>query len=177
MGPSNFIVESLKWSCFSLTTNIFFGSRCIRVSETSHHGFLKRSLLLNLTENIIFFVNTKREEWDLKILLFNYWNGLALGSVQTFFLEVVHTCLWNEPPQVSERVVFAEFDWKYHFFWYKNGEVGPTNFIIWLLKWSCPRLSTDIFSGGRCIHVSERSQCSFLRRSLLLNLIEKITIF
>ena len=72
VGPSNFIVESLKWSCFSLTTNIFFGSRCIRVSETSHHGFLKRSLLLNLTENIIFFVNTKREEWDLKILLFNY---------------------------------------------------------------------------------------------------------
>ena len=28
----------------------------------------------------------------------------------------MHTCLWKEPPCVFERVVFAEFDWKYHIF-------------------------------------------------------------
>ena len=30
----------------------------------------------------------KTEEWDLKLLLFNYWNNLFLGSVKTYFLEV-----------------------------------------------------------------------------------------
>ena len=29
------------------------------------------------------FFNIKTEERDLKILLFNYWNDLALGSVET----------------------------------------------------------------------------------------------
>ena len=33
---------------------------------------------------------------------------------------------------MSERVVFAEFDWKYHFFFfkYKNEGVGPKNFLV-----------------------------------------------
>ena len=34
------------------------------------------------------FLNIKTEEWDLKILFFNYWSDLALGSVETYFLEV-----------------------------------------------------------------------------------------
>ena len=36
---------------------------------------------------ISFFLNMKTEEWDLTILLFDLWNGLALGSLQIFFLE------------------------------------------------------------------------------------------
>ena len=71
------------------------------------------------------------EEWDLTILLFNYSNGLVLGSVQTFFWKSVGMCFRNEPPQVSEKVGFAEFDWKYHFFFkYKNEVVRPNNFIV-----------------------------------------------
>ena len=37
--------------------------------------------------NYNIFLNTKTEEWDLKILLFIYWNDLPLGSVETYFLE------------------------------------------------------------------------------------------
>ena len=33
------------------------------------------------------FLNIKREERELKILMFNYWNDLFLGSVETNFLE------------------------------------------------------------------------------------------
>ena len=29
------------------------------------------------------FLNIKMEKWDLKILLFNYWNDLFLSSVKT----------------------------------------------------------------------------------------------
>ena len=36
----------------------------------------------------------------------------------------MHTGLWNEPPQFSERVAFAEFQWKYHIFLnIKKGEL------------------------------------------------------
>ena len=34
------------------------------------------------------FLNIKTEEWDIKFLLFNYWNGLALDSLEISFLEV-----------------------------------------------------------------------------------------
>ena len=34
------------------------------------------------------FLNIKTEEWGLNILLFNYWNDLALDSVETYVLEV-----------------------------------------------------------------------------------------
>ena len=37
---------------------------------------------------ILHFLNIRTDEWDKKILLFNYWNHLVLGSVQTSFLEV-----------------------------------------------------------------------------------------
>ena len=29
----------------------------------------------------------------------------------------MHTCFWNEPSQVSDRVAFAELEWKYYSFW------------------------------------------------------------
>ena len=34
------------------------------------------------------FLNIKAEECDLRLLWFNYWNDLVLGSVETYFLEV-----------------------------------------------------------------------------------------
>ena len=36
----------------------------------------------------LLFFNKRKEEWELKVLLFNYGNSLALGSVKIFFLEV-----------------------------------------------------------------------------------------
>ena len=62
------------------------------------------------------FLNIITKEWDLKILLFNYWNDLVLGSVETYFLEVdeylslkwAATGLWEGP--------ITEFEWKYHIF-------------------------------------------------------------
>ena len=171
--------------------------------------------------------------------MFNYWNDLVLGSVQTYFLEVGAYVLWKEPPQVSERVIFAEFDWKYHIFlniktdewdlkillfnywndlvlgsvetyfseinacvslkratvgvwdggfcwiWlkislfvkYKDGGVGPKNFFVELLKWSCLRLSRNIFFRSRCIRVCEKSHRECLRGWILLNLTGNITFF
>ena len=76
------------------------------------------------------FLNGKTDEWDLKILLFNHWNDLALGSVETYFLEFgayvsvkrATGCVWE-----------GGFCWIWleisHFFKYKNGGVGPKNFI------------------------------------------------
>ena len=34
------------------------------------------------------FLNIKTAKWDLKKLLFNYWNDLALGSEETYALDV-----------------------------------------------------------------------------------------
>ena len=102
---------------------MFSESRYIRVSETIHRRCLRGSILLNLSENITFFLNLKTKEWDLKVFMFNYWNDLLLGSVETYFL-AFHTCLWKEPPQVSESVVFAEFEEKIpRFFKSKTGEL------------------------------------------------------
>ena len=81
------------------TTGVWEGRFCLIWLEISH------------------FFNIKTKEWDLKSLFFNYWNDLFLGSVETYFWKSVHTCLWKEPLQVSERFVFAEFDWTYHIFW------------------------------------------------------------
>ena len=53
------------------------------------------------------FLKYKKGEWGVNILLFNYTNDLALGSVETIFWKSVCMCLWNEPPQLSQGVVFA----------------------------------------------------------------------
>ena len=68
-----------------------------------------------------------------KNLLFNYWKDLALGSLETYSWKSVHTCFWNEPPQLSERVVFAKFEWKHHKFW--NIKTSEGDLQILLLKY------------------------------------------
>ena len=64
-----------------------------------------------------------------------------------------------------------------HCFKYKNGEVGPKNFMVYLLKRSCLRVSRNIFFARRCIHDSEGSHHRLLKGSLLLNLTENLAFF
>ena len=87
IGPNKFIVQSLKWACLRLTTNVFSGIWCIPLSQTSYHRFLE-GLFGWIWLKPSLFLNIKTEECDLKVLLLIYWNGLALGSIQTDFLEV-----------------------------------------------------------------------------------------
>ena len=177
VGPKNFMVYLLKRSCLRVSRNIFFARRCIQDSEGSHHRLLKGSLLLNLTENLAFF-KYKYGEVRPKTLLFNYWNDLVIGYVEKFFWKSVHMCLRKELPQMSERVVVAEFDWKYHIFLnIKNGGVGPKYFIVSLLKRSCLRFCRNIFFGRQFIRVSERSHHRCLSGSFLLNLAGNFIFF
>lgn len=69
------------------------------------------------------WVKIKLEEKDLTNLLFSYWNGLPLGSVETYFVEVGAYISWKEAPEMPRRFVFAEFEWKYHCFWNKEARV------------------------------------------------------
>ena len=55
-----------------------------------------------------------------------------------------------------------------------NGGVGTKNFL-WL-KWSCPGITRNIFSGSRCIRVSEKSHRRCLIGSFLMNWV-KISLF
>ena len=80
---------------------------------------------------ISYFLNINTEEWHLQNLLFNYWNDLALGSAETYFLGVgayvslkrAITGLWEG----RFCCIWAKIQ---QFFKYKNGRVGPTNFIL-----------------------------------------------
>ena len=113
--PKNFIVYMLKRSCLGLIRNTLCGSRRIRVSETNHH----RCLMGSFTEfewEYHKFSSTKSREWDLKILLFNYWNDLVLGSVDTYFVEVgAYVSLKRAATGVWEGR-FCRIEWKYHNF-------------------------------------------------------------
>ena len=71
------------------------------------------------------FWNIKTRKWDLKILLFYYWNYLALGSTETFsgsrYIPVSetnhHSCLIGLfLLNLSENIKFLK---------YKNGGVRP----------------------------------------------------
>ena len=65
---------------------------------------------------------------------------------------------------MSKRVIFAEFDWKDHIlFKYENGGVTPKSFIVELVKRTCLRVSTNIFSGRRSIRFSETNDHTSLR--------------
>ena len=75
-------------SYLGLNIKIFSGGPCIRVSETSQNNCLGGSSLMNLSGTKKFFLNIKTREWNLKILLLNYLNDLASGSLETYFLEV-----------------------------------------------------------------------------------------
>ena len=178
MGPKSFYIELLKWSCLRLSINIFSRSRCIRVSETSHHRSLRGVAFAEFDWKYHIFLNIETEERDLKTLLFSYRNGLVLGEVETYFLEVI---AYVSLKRVTTGVREGRFCWIWlkisDFFKYKNGGEGSKSFIVWLLKWSCLGLCINIFSGNRCMRVSGTSHCRFLRRSVLLNLTESITSF
>ena len=77
------------------------------------------------------FLKMKMEEWDRKNLLSNYWNDLALGSKETYFLEV-GACL---PMRGATTGIWeGRFMWVWqeisHFFTDKNGGVVPKNFSV-----------------------------------------------
>ena len=48
----------------------------------------KRAVFAECDWKYLICLNIKTKEWDLKILLFNYWIDLVLGSVETNFLNV-----------------------------------------------------------------------------------------
>ena len=125
-----------------------------------------------------FYLNRKTEEWDLKILLFNYRNDIVLGSGKIYFLEVG---AYISLKQATAGVRESRFSWIWleisHFFKYKNVAVGLENFFVYLLKQSFVRLRRNIVFGSRCIRVYERSQRRHLRRLFLLNLTWNIILF
>ena len=77
------------------------------------------------------FLNIKTEKWDLKILLFHYWNDLSLGSVETYFFDVG---AYVSPKGDTTGVWEGRFCWIWleisNFFKYKNEGVGRKNFIV-----------------------------------------------
>ena len=172
------ILLFINWNDLVLgSVETFSGSRCIRVSETSHQICL-RVIFAEFEWKYHNSLNTKTGEWALKLLLFNYCKDLVWGSIETYFLEVgAYVSLKRATTGLSE----ARFCWIWvkmlQFFKYKNGGVGPTDFTVKLLKWSCLGLSRNIISGSRCKHVSEISQRRCLRGLYLQNLSENFTIF
>ena len=145
---------------------MFFGSRCIRVCEKSQVS--ERFVFAEFDWKYHIFLNINTEEWELKTLLFNYWNDIFLGSVETYFLEVgAYVFVKRTTASVWE----VRFYWIWleisHFFKYKNGGVWPKNFIIWLLKWYFLRLSRNVFSNI-CLLVFEVFQVFHLLHLRLL---------
>ena len=124
------------------------------------------------------FWSRTTEELNRKVSLFNYWTDLVLGSVQTYFLETsLYVCLKGATAGVWE----GRFCWTWleisRLFKYKNGGVVPKDFIVSMLKRFFLRLRRNLFLRSRCIHISERSHCRFVRGSTLLNLTGNITFF
>ena len=99
------------------------------------------------------FLNIKTEEWGLNILLFNYWNDLALDSVETYVLEVG---VYESLKEATTGVWEGCFCWLWpeisRFSKYKN-RGGPKSFIAQLLKWSCLG-SVKTFFLEVCAYVS-----------------------
>ena len=156
---------------------MFSGSRCIRVSETSHAGVWE-GRFCRIWVKILHFLSIKTGEWDLKILLFNYWNYLLLGLLEVYFLEVgAYIFLKRAATGIWEGSFFWIWVKMPQSFKYKNGGVWPKHFSVYLLKRSCFGLSKNIFFGSRCIRVSETRRHRCLRGSLLLNLSENTTTF
>ena len=60
----------------------------------------------------------------IKMIMVARWET-SYGGVSRLFSKSVHTYLWSKPPQVSERVAFAEFAWKYYIYLsIKTGDWG-----------------------------------------------------
>ena len=69
------------------------------------------------------------EEWDLKILLFLYFDDVALGSVETPFWKADHTCLWTSHHRCLRGSFLLNLTGNFTFFKYKYVEVGPKFFF------------------------------------------------
>ena len=68
-----------------------------------------------------------------KNLYFNYWNDLTLDSGETSFLEVGAYVSLKRAKPMADRVVFPEFEWKYHCFW--NLKTGEWDLKIFLFHY------------------------------------------
>ena len=102
--------------------------------------------------------------------MFNYWNNLFLGSVETYFLEVgAFVSVKRAPASVSEGRFYLIWLEIAHFFKYRQGGVEPKNFFVECGKWIFLRLSRIIFFGSQCICVCEKSHCKCLRGSFFLH--------
>ena len=77
------------------------------------------------------FLKMKTGEWDLEILLFDYWHDLALGSVETCFLEIdSYVSLELAATGLWEGRFFLILVKISRFFKYKNKGVEPKIFIV-----------------------------------------------
>ena len=72
------------------------------------------------------------EKWDQNILLFNYWNNLVLGSVETYFLEVDAYVSLKRATAGAWESRFAEFEWKSHI--YSNIKTGKWDLKLLLFN-------------------------------------------
>ena len=72
----------------------------------------------------------KTEEWHQKVLLVNYWNELALGSVQTYFMDGDSYVSLKRKTTHPERVVLLILAENINFLKYKNEGMGPKKFIV-----------------------------------------------
>ena len=62
------------------------------------------------------FLNIKTGEWDLNVLLSNYWKDLVLVSGETYFLEVAaYVSLKRAAAGVLEGF-FGQFEWEYYIY-------------------------------------------------------------
>ena len=91
------------------------------------------------------------------------------------FWKLVLTCLWKRHHRFLRGLFFLHLTWNITFFKYKNGGVGPKNFIVELLKSIFRRLSGNIFLGSRSIRICEKSNYRLLRGWFVLNLTGNVT--
>ena len=90
----------LKISLFNYSNDLvlrwvetYSGRCCINVSDTSQHSSLRVPYWIWVKIPQV-FSNIIAGEWNLKISLFNYWNYIVLGSVETHILDVgAYVCL------------------------------------------------------------------------------------
>ena len=73
------------------------------------------------------FLKIETGEWDLKPLIFNYWNDFIIGSVQTCFLKVG---AYVSLKQASVGHFVLNLTENVTFFKHKNGQVGPKNSYV-----------------------------------------------
>ena len=123
------------------------------------------------------FLNIKTEEWDQNISLFIYWNGLVLGSVEVYLLEVSAYV----PLKITIAGVWEGCFW---WVWLEISHFLNIKTEEWDLKVLLFNFSNDFFIGSvktifgtRWIHICERSHRRCVRGSFLLNLTGNFNFF